>query len=221
MSNVKLPKRMYDSRRRKGQARQTHAEIIDAARQLFIARGYWGTSIDAIAEKAAVSPETIYTAFGSKHELLHHLINISVGGDENPIRVIDRTKPQALLHERDAHRLVAGFSKDITKIMTRAAPIFAILAEAAKNEPELANLQNRLWSERHENMRLVARAMGNLTHLRVDEPQAAHTIWVLTSPEMYSLLTGAGKWTGSQYTDWLQDSLVRLLFQDELNQNLK
>jgi hypothetical protein len=43
-------------------------------------------------------------------------------------------------------RLVVGFSEGIYHIMERAAPVFAILAEAAKNEPELANLQNRIQS---------------------------------------------------------------------------
>ncbi len=219
MINEKSTKRTYDSRRRKEQARQTRHAIIDAAQQLFVERGYWGASIDAIAEAAAVAPETIYATFGNKHEILHHLINISVGGDEKPVRVIDRSEQQTVLHERDVHRLVIGFSEGITRIMKRAAPIFAILAEAAKNEPELSDLQNRLRSERLENMHMVARAIGDLTPLRVDISQAASTIWALTSPELFSLLTVAGKWTGSQYTDWLQDSLVRLLFQDELNHN--
>ena len=78
--------------------------------RLFNQCGYQGASMDAIAEAAAVAPETIYATFGSKGEILHYLINISVGGDEEPVRVSDRPGQQALLHETDALRLVAGFS---------------------------------------------------------------------------------------------------------------
>ncbi len=95
--------------------------------------------------------------------------------------------------------------------MERAAPVFAILSEAAKTEPELAALQNRLRAERLENMRLVARALARLAELRVSQAQAAETIWALTSPELIGLLTGARQWTRAQYTTWLQDSLARLL----------
>jgi AcrR family transcriptional regulator len=40
--------------------------VLDAARRLFLERGYVATTIDAIAERAAVSPETVYSAFGNK-----------------------------------------------------------------------------------------------------------------------------------------------------------
>jgi hypothetical protein len=66
-------------------------------------------------------------------------------------------------------RLVVGFSEGIYHIMERAAPVFAILAETAKNEPELANLQNRIRTDRLENMRRVARAIGSLVARNSDQ----------------------------------------------------
>jgi AcrR family transcriptional regulator len=182
--------------------------------QLFGQRGYAGASIDAIAEAAAVAPETIYATFGNKREILHYLINISVGGDEEQMRVIDRPEPQAGLRETDARRLVSGFSAGISKILERAAPVMIILAEAARTEPELATLQDRLRSERVENMRRVARAIHGLARVRVSESEAANTLWALTSPELFSLFSGACAWTRDQYAVWLQDSLTRLLFSD-------
>ena len=43
--------------------------IIDAARHTFLAKGYDGASMDAIALKAAVSKRTVYNRFKSKEEL--------------------------------------------------------------------------------------------------------------------------------------------------------
>ncbi len=212
MPKTTLHKRPYNSSRRQESASLTRQAIAREAMALFNMRGYRGASIDAIAEGAAVAPETIYATFGSKREILHYLINISMGGDEASVRVIERPEPQAVLQETDPQRLVAKFSDGISRIMERAAPVMAILAEAAKTEPELASLQKRLRTERLENMRLVARAIGRLTVLRIDETQAADTLWALTSPELFSLLTVTRQWSREQFAAWLQDSLARLLF---------
>jgi len=49
-------RRVYDSPRRREQARATRKAILDAARALFTERGYVATTIDAIAATAIVSP---------------------------------------------------------------------------------------------------------------------------------------------------------------------
>lgn len=48
--------------------------ILDAARQAFLTQGYSGSSMEAIAEHAPVSKPTLYSHFGSKHELFAAVI---------------------------------------------------------------------------------------------------------------------------------------------------
>ena len=57
---------------RKGRPRSRHAHgaVLDAAADLFAARGMAGTSIDAIASRAGVSKATIYRWWSSKEELI-------------------------------------------------------------------------------------------------------------------------------------------------------
>ena len=43
--------------------------ILDAARRVFLAHGYSGASMEAIAEAAPVSKPTLYSHFGGKYEL--------------------------------------------------------------------------------------------------------------------------------------------------------
>ena len=203
--------RPYHSTRRQEAARLTRQVIAQAALELFNQRGYNGASIDAIAEAAAVAPETIYATFGSKRELLHYLLDVTLGGDEAPVRVIDRPEMQEVLNETDVQRLIRGFSSGIYQIMERAAPVFTILSEAAKTEPELAALVSRVRTERWENMGKVARTISRLATLRVTEPQATDILWALTSAELFSLLTGVRHWDREQYVTWLQDSLNRQL----------
>jgi AcrR family transcriptional regulator len=51
-------------------AQQTIVRIIDATREVFLARGYGGTTIDEVAKLADVSRASVYTYFASKRELL-------------------------------------------------------------------------------------------------------------------------------------------------------
>ena len=45
------------------------ASIVDAAQRIFLARGYEGASMDAIALEANVSKRTVYNRFSSKEDL--------------------------------------------------------------------------------------------------------------------------------------------------------
>src|SRR5690349_1301893 len=68
-------KRSYRSPRREAQAEQTRALVLGSARALFTGRGYAGTTIEAVAADAGVSPQTIYTAYRSKRGLLLALLD--------------------------------------------------------------------------------------------------------------------------------------------------
>lgn len=208
-----LSKRKYDSTRRQAQARETKLQIVEAARILFMERGYAGTTIEAMAERAGVAPETIYATFKNKRKILFLLFDISVGGDDRPVRVIDRPEPQAVLHDTDQHRQLTMFAKDITEILSRAAPVFEIMRGAAKTEPEIASLVQRLLKERLRNMTMVANSIATNGPLRddLDQRAAAETIWSMTSPELFRLVTVDLSWTKEKYSQWLLDTLTRLL----------
>jgi AcrR family transcriptional regulator len=207
------PPRKYDSSRRQAQARQTRLQIAESARILFLERGYAGTTIESIAENAGVAAETIYATFKNKRNILSFLFDISVGGDDEPVRLIERPNPQAVFKETDQRRQLMLFASDITQILHRAAPIFEILRIAAKTEPEIGVLVDRLLRERMTNMTMVAKHVAANGPLRkgLDQARAAELIWSMTSPELYLLLRRDRDWSDEQYTEWLTDTLIRLL----------
>jgi TetR/AcrR family transcriptional regulator len=51
-------------------ANRTIATILDATRQIFLTRGYGGTTIDEITKAAGISRASFYTYFPSKREVL-------------------------------------------------------------------------------------------------------------------------------------------------------
>src|SRR6266568_126596 len=52
-------KRPYHSRARQRQAEETRQRILAATRDLFASRGYAGTTLEAVAQIAEVSPKTV------------------------------------------------------------------------------------------------------------------------------------------------------------------
>jgi AcrR family transcriptional regulator len=213
MPKQKQPKRKYDSSRRQAQARETKIQIVEAARSLFTERGYAGATIEAIASRAGVSQETVYSIFKNKRNILSFLLDISVGGDDQPIAVLDRPEPQAVMHDTDQHRQIAMFAQGITEIMTRAEPVFEIMRGAAKFELEIADLLKRMLDERLQNMIRFARSVSANGKLRdgMSDQDAGEITWMLSSPELFHLLNIDRGWPKEKYTQWLTDTLSRLL----------
>jgi TetR/AcrR family transcriptional repressor of mexJK operon len=58
-----------------GRSARKRMSILTAGQELFLASGYHGTSVDAIAASAAVSKQTVYKHFGDKHELLMAIVD--------------------------------------------------------------------------------------------------------------------------------------------------
>jgi TetR/AcrR family transcriptional regulator, mexJK operon transcriptional repressor len=54
-------------------------QIASAARRLFLAQGFAGTSMDAVTAEAGVSKQTLYSYFPTKIDLLAEVIDTSLG----------------------------------------------------------------------------------------------------------------------------------------------
>ncbi|MEJ2597133.1 MAG: helix-turn-helix domain containing protein [Anaerolineales bacterium] len=213
MSQTQKSKRTYRSTRRQAQARRTRGEILAAARQLFIERGYNGATIEAIAQQAGVAQETVFAVFGNKRNLLASLMDVAVGGDERPIALLQRPGPQSVLHQRDPVQQLHMFAKDIANILERVAPIFEVLRMAAKTEADIAELLQNLLAERMRNMEVFVGHLADHSPLRqgLDTNQAAEIVWAISSPEVFNLFTVDRGWSKEKYLDWLGDTLVQLL----------
>lgn len=212
MAKVKSERR-YDSARRKEQARQTRAAILEAAQRLFAERGYASSTIEAIAAEAGVAVDTVYASFGSKRGVLSKLMDVRVGGDDQPVGVLDRPGPQAVRREPDQRRQVATFAADITSIIERARPVDDIIRSAAAVDGEVATMRSRLHETRFQNMRQFVAWLAANGPLRegLSEDDAAAIVWSLTSPEMHRLLRVDRGWSPERYTEWLAETVTRTL----------
>ena len=204
------PRRPYRSERRREQAEQTRSRALEAAARLFQERGYEGTSIAAIAEEAGISPETVYAGFGTKRALLGELVERAVRGDD-PKPVPEQAGPRALAAATDQREQLRLFAADIARRLERAGPLVAMVAGAARSEPELADLLARLHDTRRRNLATLVDALAANGPLALPPAEALDTVWALTSPELHQLLVRVRGWTGRRYTQWLAETLAQLL----------
>jgi AcrR family transcriptional regulator len=212
MGTVKSQRR-YDSALRREQARQTRTRMLDAAERLFAERGYASSTIETIASNAGVAIDTVYATFGSKRGLLSALMDLRVGGDDQPVELLDRAGPQAVRREPDQKRQIARFAEDVSAISERARPVDDIIRGAAAVDAEIAAYRGRLQKTRFENMRRFVSWLAANGPLRagVSEDDAAAIVWSLTSPEMHRLLRVERAWTPDRYSEWLGQTLTRTL----------
>ncbi len=67
-------------RRGRPKSEQKGEAILFAAGELFLSAGYQGTSMDAVAQRAGVSKQTVYSHFANKEELFKACIRGKVAG---------------------------------------------------------------------------------------------------------------------------------------------
>ena len=60
--------------RRAEQVERNRTAVLDAARRVFLDRGYGGATVDAIAEEAGFSKGVVYSQFGSKADMFMALL---------------------------------------------------------------------------------------------------------------------------------------------------
>jgi AcrR family transcriptional regulator len=207
------PKRKYQSGRRKEQAQETRQKILTAALKLFAEHGYAGATIEAIAQEAGVAALTIFSIFGNKRSILAGLVAVSVGGDVRPIPLLERPGPRAVLEETDPVRQISLFAADISNILERVSPVFEIMRMAAKTEPEIAVMLNGILEARMNNLGVFVRRVSAQHALRegLGDTRATEIVWSIASPEVFRLLTQDRGWSKAQFSQWLGETLVRLL----------
>ncbi|KQV08837.1 TetR/AcrR family transcriptional regulator [Devosia sp. Root105] len=213
MTEQPEPRRKYQSRLRQQQAADTRGAIVAAARRLFIANGWQGTTIAAVARAAGVSAESVYAVFGNKSALLLGVVQSAVRRGDPATPLVEQAGPRAVAAARDQAEMLRLFARDIVQVLLSVAEIVAVLRVAAEADPEMAKVYDAIHAGRRENLALVAKALAGKGPLRdgMSEAAALAQIWRLASPELFLMLTRIEGFTPEQYAAWLEHTLGQLL----------
>jgi AcrR family transcriptional regulator len=198
------------AKRDQARTRLARAAVVEAARSLFLERGYGATTIEAISELADVPPATVYRLFSSKHGILKALLDVSIVGDDQNIPMADRPQVRTLLAERDPREQLAGFVAITAQVNAGIAPLYRVLVSAAGTDADAAALLDALTRQRQQGQRQIARSLASAGALRpgLRERDAADIIHALLSPELYQLLVIDRGWKTERYQPWLTKTLI-------------
>lgn len=121
---------------------RVRAEIVSAARRLFLRYGYAATSVEQVAEAAGVSPRTVFRHFPRKEDLVFHRHAEEIGRFR---RLLDEQPPErpALDALLDALLGLLQLERD------EAEPDGGQLLELLDREPELARRDELLVADHH------------------------------------------------------------------------
>lgn len=199
----------------RGQARTRLARraVVEAARSLFLERGYAATTIEAVSERSDVPQATVYRLVTSKLGILKALLDVSVAGDDQGLTLQDRPQIAAIFAEPDPKKLLAGFAGISVAINTRSADTYSILVSAAGSDPDAAALYGNYMGMRDQGQGLIATVLARAGALRagMKERDAADIIHALMSPDLYRLLVKDRGWTPRRYERWLTGALISQL----------
>ena len=136
-----VTRRAYDSPLRREAANATRQSIIDAARRVFLEKGYSAATMSAIAQAAGISLDTVYATVGKKPGLFRLLVETAISGSNEAVPAHRRDYVRAIRAETDAAqklRILYGGSvkPDNIEGLMNEAELDGALVGGASLDPE-------------------------------------------------------------------------------------
>lgn len=211
MSPPGSDRKPYESPSRRDAARRTRAEVLAAFREMLFADGYRASTIRAVAERAGVSPETIYKTFGGKPGLIKALWDVTLAGDDEPVAMAERAQLREVWATGEPAAKMLLYARFVRGVHERLAALAALLAQAG---PEAAAVLEAGERERRIGVGAFVDHLADTGTLRAgaDRVHAADACWALTSAALYVQLTTAAAWDAVTYESWLADMLSATLW---------
>jgi len=212
-------KRQYNSARRHEQASETRLRITEAAHDLFIRKGYGRTTMAEIASAAGVAVETVYAAFRNKPTLLRQVWHVSFRGDEDDIRLVDRSEIQAVLAEPDLPTRLRRQAGVYIAVFRRIVPLIVALQGAAASEPAAAAML-AMWDERRlDACTRYAEAAARTGQLAVSANECRDVLAATLDGALWQRLVAERGWSDERFAAWLGSLWVSQLAAPSVGDN--
>lgn len=202
--------RDYDNSLRTDRAAATRERIIQAAIDTFTKRGYAGTRMSDIAERAGVSTDTV-NVNGPKSALLQAAIEVASFGREGEHLIFEFDLGKRLQETADLDDVATVLADGLSDLNARVAVLWAILTAEALVTPELAS--------RHEAMlaSVIRSADAFVASCEergwTDPPRAGRVAKILTagSTDSYLRLRKGMGWSPDDYRAWVRNQILSAL----------
>jgi AcrR family transcriptional regulator len=215
-----VKRRRYDSSGRRAEAEQTKLRVLRAARGLFAARGYAGTSVADIARAAGVSVDTLYASVGRKPQLLLAVHDMELAGGDVPVDAEQRPYVIRIREAATASDKIAIYAQALADVLPRTVPLLDALREAGRVDPECREVWQTVNDRRAANMRRFAADLRSTGELREElrDEEIADVVWSMTGPDFYLLMRSRGR-TPQQYAALVRDVWTRTFLRTPARDN--
>lgn len=151
----------------------------------------------------------MFSAFGSKVNLLKEAAETTVVGDARPIPMAERTEMRHVHAGRTAGEVLDRLAHLVAERAPDIFPIFSVMYAARDGYPEIAELADTLDAQRLVGAGALARTVadragatdpGVVTELR-------DGIWTAMSLAPYEMLVVRRGWTIERYRRWVRAAL--------------
>ncbi len=183
--------------------------MLEAARRLFLERGYAATTIPAIAAAAGVAVPTIYWAFGSKRAIVGEIRAawLAEAGTARRLR-------EVLAVEEAGARLEA-YAAFMGHQWATGAEALAIQQDAMRADAEIAAEVAAVLAERAERLKAVLVPLVPRLRAGLGLETAHDILLALSLLEVYRELRARG-WDDEQYCAWLGRALREQILEEAI-----
>ncbi|HEV3363844.1 MAG TPA: helix-turn-helix domain-containing protein [Acidimicrobiia bacterium] len=210
------PRRAYDASRRQAEASARQRRVVDAARELFLQRGYGATTIGDIAEAADVSVPSVYAAFESKAGILSRVVETAITGEETAPPVFEHPAGRAILAEPDLTKRLRTVVQLLRRSHERAAPLIQLVESARASDAALGALAETIDASLQHDAQLFIEALPTKALRRdITRQEAADLLSVLCAARNWTTLVEHCGWTPEQYERRMAEIISRLLLQGQ------
>ena len=206
-------KRQYRSPLREEAARATRRAIVDAARDLFVERGYVATPLTAVADEAGVSVQTIYAQFGTKAALLKVVADQTLAGDDRAVSINERDEARRIWEATEPREMLRRGAALTTLLHGRVASLDAVLLEAGATDPEVAELVEKGLEQRRTTARMIVGELEARGWLQpgLDHAEAELRMQVFLDTSLYRISVVDRGLPPERFEDWLADLMAASL----------
>lgn len=190
--------------------------MIEAATSVFVAQGYAGTTMRAVAAAAGVSVPTVELLFGTKARLLKDAIDVAIAGDDEPVPVLERDWTVAALNAGSGEEFLDVVAGVIGSAQARSAGLVLAVFEGSAADSGLAEVAEQMIEQREVTAGWVVDELTAQAALPagLGRQDAIATVWILMDPALFDRLVRHRGWTVERYQDWFARSARRLLIHD-------
>jgi len=198
--------------RRAQRRAETEQRLLDAATTLFLERGYAGTTLTDVAERADVAPRTLYLHFATKGDLLRRCIGVAIVDDAEPIALAERPAMVEAMSAPTLDERIDRMASLTASLMARTGALLEIALQAAPSEPLIAAAAAAGRSDTRRTLRAFWQRIHDDGFLSpsVDLDWLSETATLLAHAETYLLIGRTTGWDDDTYRRWLATTWRRL-----------